>query len=162
MAIAAYIEFFDDQGCRIEGDCRIQGREYMVEAMAFSHGLRIPTDAHSGELTATRKHESLEFTKAFDNASPYLHKACCRGQSLEKAVIHWFEIDNSGRETEFFRHELKGIKVADIRATMLNVKHPDNVRYPPMEMVSLRYEEISWVRNDGNISFTDSWNIRSA
>ena len=161
MAIAVYIEFFDHQGCRIEGECRIKGREQMVEAMAFCHGLRIPADADSGALTATRKHEPLEFTKAFDSASPYLYNACCRGQSLERAHIHWFELDDSGREPEYFRHELKGVKVADIRSTMLNVKHPKNERYPPLEMVSLYYEEITWVHNDSNIAFTDSWNKRT-
>jgi type VI secretion system Hcp family effector len=57
---------------------------------------------------------------------------------------------------------LKGVKVADIRSTMLNAKHSKNERYPPLEMVSLCYEEIKWVHSDGSIAFVDSWNKRTA
>ena len=84
----------------------------MVKSMTFSHGLRVPTDADSGEPTVNCRRESLDFTKAFDRASPYLLKACCPGQSLRRAVIHLFEIDSSSREIEYFRRGLKGIKVA--------------------------------------------------
>ncbi len=95
MAVAAYIELFDDQGCQIEGECRIEVREAMVEAMAFHHSLRVPTDSDTGCLTANRKHESLEFTKAFDSASPYLYKVCCSGQILDRVIVHWFDISEA-------------------------------------------------------------------
>ena len=58
MANAAYIEFYDDQGAKIDGGVKISGREGTVEALSFNHEIRIPTDAQSGALTGTRKHRT--------------------------------------------------------------------------------------------------------
>jgi type VI protein secretion system component Hcp len=48
-------------------------------------------------------------------------KTCCRGKSLESAAIYGYEIDKSGRQTEYFRHETKAVKVVDIRSAKASV-----------------------------------------
>lgn len=158
MAIPAYMEVFDDQGTKIEGDVQISGREGTVEVLSFDHSVRIPTDPHSGALTGTRKHESLKILKKFDAASPYLYKACCTGQTLKKVVISWYEINDSGSEKEYFQHELEDVKVTAVSPIMHNVKDMDKERYPHLEEVCLRYAKIKWVYMEGGLEYSDSWN----
>jgi type VI secretion system secreted protein Hcp len=157
MANAAYIEFYDDQGAKIDGGVKISGREGTVEALSFNHEIRIPTDAQSGALTGTRKHEPLTFTKKFDKSSPYMYKAVCKGQTFKKVVIHWFEINDKGAETEYFQHELNDVKITSVKPIMFNVKDMEYERYPHLEEVSLRYAKIKWLYNDGGLEYTDSW-----
>jgi len=157
MAIPAYMWIVDDQGNEIQGPVSIANREGSIEVLHFDHELRIPTDSDTGALTGTRKHEPFVITKAFDNASPYLYKACSNGQTLRKLELRWFKIDDSGTEQEYFRHTLEDVKVTSIKPKMHNVKDLDKERYPHLEVVSARYAKITWTYLDGNISFADSW-----
>src|SRR5580765_5644874 len=145
MAIAAYGEFYDDQGAKIEGSVKIKGREGMVEMLSFDHNVSIPTDTYNGTLTGTRKHDAIEFQKKFDKATVYFNKAVCRGQTLQKVVIHWYDINDNGSEQEYFRHELENVKLVSVAPVTHNVKDIDKERYPHLESVSLRYEKIKWV-----------------
>ena len=57
MAIPAYMWLKDDGGSAIKGSVDVNGREDSVEIVEFQHNVRIPTDANTGKLTATRVHE---------------------------------------------------------------------------------------------------------
>jgi len=95
------IEFYDDQGAKIErGRENLRDVKVLLKRFPSNHEIRIPTDAQSGALTGTRKHEPMTFTKKFDKSSPYMYKAVCKGQTFKKVVIHWFEINDKGAETE--------------------------------------------------------------
>ena len=157
MPIPAYMSLRDDQGAPVEGPVQISGRRHTVEVLQFDHEIRIPTDSDTGALTGTRKHEPLRFTKTFDKVSPYLYKACSNGQTLKEVVIHWYRIDDSGTEREYFRHRLEDVKVTSVKPVMHNVKDLDKERYPHLEQVALRYGRITWTYVDGNIEFQDSW-----
>ncbi len=158
MAIPAFMQLFDDQNSEIKGGVKIRGRENTVEVLAFNHEVRIPTDPHSGALTGMRKHESLVILKKYDPSSPYLYKACCRGQTLKKVIIRWYDINESGAETEYFRHELSDVKVTSVKPIMHNVKDGDKERYPHLEEVSFRYAKVNWLYHEGGLEYTDSWN----
>jgi len=147
----------DDQGNDIRGSVMVQGREGSVEVLAFDHQLRIPTDHDTGMLTGTRKHDSLTFTKAYDSSSPYLYKACSHGQTYKQLILRWYRIDDAGKEREYFRHTLEGVKVTAVKPKMHNVKEIDKERFPHLEEVSLRYARITWTYLDGNIEYSDSW-----
>lgn len=54
MAIPAYLWLKDDGGAAIGGSVDVQHREGSIEVLSFMHGVRIPTDAHTGKLTGTR------------------------------------------------------------------------------------------------------------
>ncbi len=157
MAIPAYMWLTDDQGNEVHGSVTVTGREGTIEVLAFEHELRIPTDGDTGELTGTRKHEPFVITKSYDAASPYLYKACSTGQTLQKLVLSWFKIDETGTEVEYFRHTLEGVKVTSVGPRMENVKDSDKERYPHLEQVAIRYQKITWTYLDGNIEFSDSW-----
>lgn len=98
MAIPIYLELHNDQSCKVEGGCKIRGREGMVEILACEHQITLPTDPHNGQLTGTRRHEDFKLLKQIDKSSPYLYKACCRGQTFGEVLLRYYTIDDSGIE----------------------------------------------------------------
>ena len=158
MPIPAYATFKDNSGGDIKGSVKIAGREGSCEVMEFDHDVYIPTDMHQGgKVMGVRVHEPVRLVKAIDAASPYLYKACCRGETLAEVEIKWFQIDPTGAETEYFTHKLKDVKVAKVHALMPNTKDPDKERYVHLEEVSLVYSSITWKYTDGGVEFEDAW-----
>ncbi|MEJ2046426.1 MAG: type VI secretion system tube protein TssD [Reinekea sp.] len=152
-----FVHLVDEQGNEIHGSVAVAGREGSMEILEFDHNIYIPTDRDSGELTGTRKHGAIHITKAFDAASPYLFKACCNGQKLQKAIITWYKIDETGQEVPYYQHLLEGVKVNSYAPQMANVKDPGMEKIPHVENVALRYEKITHTYLDGNVSHSDSW-----
>lgn len=157
MAVPGYIEFTDDEGNPIEGSVQIAGREGMCEVMEFDHTVRIPTDAQMGTLTGVRQHRPLTIVKPYDRASPQLYQSLVTGATLEEVVVHWYQIDKTGSEVEYFQHRLRDAKIADMQAFMYNTKDPQKEQFTHMEKVAILYGEITWLYVDGNIEATDSW-----
>lgn len=157
MAIPAYMWLKDDGGADIKGSVTVQEREGSVEIVAFQHEVRIPTDGNTGKLTGTRVHTPLILTKEFDAASPYLYKAVTNGQTLRQLEIKWYQIDDAGKEQEYFNMKLENVKVVSVRPIMHNIKEPSKEKYNHLEEVEMRYEKITWAYLDGNIVHSDSW-----
>ncbi|MFP4014143.1 MAG: Hcp family type VI secretion system effector [Chitinispirillaceae bacterium] len=157
MPIPAYMWMKDDSGNLVEGSVDVAGREKSVEIYEFEHEVRIPTDPDTGKLTGTRKHEAIRLVKSFDASSPYLYKAVCEGQTFKEVEIRWFRIDDTGTETEYFNHNLQGVKICSVRPIMYNVKDPSKERYVHLEEVQMRYQKITWTYAEGNLQASDAW-----
>lgn len=157
MPTPAYAYFIDQEGNEIPGSVEIAGREGSCEIMEFDHDLEIPTDPHSGKLTGVRMHSPITFIKPFDQASPLLYRACCEGQTLSEVTIHWYQIDDTGTEVEYFRHTLEQAKVSNMEAIMPNTKDPQKKQFTHLEKVSLVYGKITWLFVDGSLEYTDAW-----
>ena len=123
----------------------------------FDYVKELCSEKYAGRLTGTRKHESLTIVKAFDAASPYLYKAVCEGQTFKSVELKWYQIDETGTETEYFNHKLEGVKICSVKPIMYNVKDPSKERLVHMEEVSMRYKKITWTYLDGNLQASDSW-----
>lgn len=160
MPIPAHLFLKDDGGAIIRGSSDVKDREGSIEVLSFGHGLQIPTDGNTGKLTGTRIHSPLTIEKEFDSSSPYLYKAVATGQTLKSAEIKWYRINDAGQEVEYFNMLLEGVKVVGVTPVMHNVKNPSMEKHNHNESVELRYEKITWKHCDGNIQFTDGWNMR--
>ncbi|ATF92781.1 Hcp family type VI secretion system effector [Cedecea neteri] len=161
MAIPAYLWLKDDGGSEIKGSVDIETREGSIEVLSFGHGLHIPTDNNTGKLTGTRQHSPLTIEKEFDSSSPYLYRAVATGQTLKSAEIKWYKISDAGQEVEYFNMLLENVKVVGVTPIMHNVKNLDMEKHNHNESIELRYEKITWKHCDGNIQFTDAWNVRA-
>lgn len=157
MAIEAYAEITDSGGNQIKGDVEVEGRVDMVEVIKFDHNVRIPTDKRTGELTGVRQHRPAKLVKNYDSSSPLLFDALCNGETLQEVILHWYKIDPTGKEVEYFTHTFKGAKISAINSFMYNTKDPSKEQFTHMEEVSLLYEEVTWLYKDGNIEYNDSW-----
>lgn len=157
MPIAAYCYFTDSEGNAIEGSVTKENREGSCEIMEFDHNVRIPMDSQTGGLTGVRQHKPAVLTKEYDRASPLLYKALCNGESLQEVKIHWYRIDKTGTEVEYFRHTLEDAKIANMEAYMPHTKDPQKEQYTHMEKIHVLYGKITWLYVDGNIEYMDSW-----
>ena len=157
MPTPAYMTLKDDQGNFITGSVQIAGREGQVEVMEMHHDIRIPTDAHTGQLRGVRMHNPVRIIKQFDSASPYLYKACCEGQTYASVQIDWYRIDDTGTEVIYFTHTLEQVKISSVRAYMPNSKEPSKEALPHLEEVAFVYGKITWGYTDGNLEYTDAW-----
>lgn len=160
MAIPVYLWLKDDGGADIKGSVDVKGREGSIEVVGQDHNLYIPTDNNTGKLTGTRVHTPFVFTKEVDASSPYLYKAVTTGRTLEGAEFKWYEINKAGQEVEYFNTKLKNVRVVKVASKMHDVKDPAKEKHNHLELVELRYEEITWTYKDGNIIHSDSWNER--
>ena len=159
MAIPVHLWLKDDGGAAIRGSSTVQGREGSIEIIGFNHGLNLPVDSHDGKITGTRVHSAMNLEKEFDSSSPYLYKAVVKGQKLQAAELHWYCINDAGKEGIFFIILLEGVKISGINPGMQNIKS-ENTSTNPIEIISLRYDRITWHYVDGNIKYTDDWSDR--
>jgi len=162
MTTPAYIWIKDEQGNLLKGNSQIEGREDSTVIYELNHEIYIPTDRDTGVLTGTRKHAPLTFTKSLCPLTPILNKACCSGKTFQEMQISWFHIDNSGNESEYFRHTLTNVRVVAVKPQLLHIKNEKNDRHTHEEQISVRYEKIQWEYLDGNIIADDEWNRKSA
>lgn len=160
MAIPAYLWLKDDGGADIKGAVDVEGREGSIEVLGFGHGLYLPTDSASGQITGTRVHSAMNFEKEFDYSSPYLYKAVAKGQTLKTAEFKWYRINHAGQEEEYFNMLLENVKVVSVCPLMHNCKDVHSEKHNHLEAIALRYEKITWKHCDGNIIFSDSWSER--
>lgn len=161
MPIPAYMWLKDDGGADIKGSVDVKDREGSIEVIGFSHGLNLPVDSATGKITGTRLHSPLMFEKKFDSSSPYLYKAVAKGQTLKSADLRWYRINDAGREEAYFIITIEGVKITGVNPGMPNVKMAGNSQINHMESVSMMYEKITWRYVDGNVQYTDEWNVRS-
>lgn len=99
--------------------------------------------------------------KEFDSSSPTLYKAVASGQALKSAEIRWYRINHAGQEECYFVMTIEGVKVTGINPGMPNAKMVGNSQINHMESVSLMYDKITWRYVDGNVQYTDEWNVRA-
>jgi type VI secretion system secreted protein Hcp len=157
MAIPSYLWLKDEGGADIKGSSRVHGREGSIEVLGFYHSLHIPTDGNTGQITGSRVHTPMHIEKEFDSASPDFYRAVSKGLTLRSAEIQWYQIDDSGREVEYFNMLIENIKIVSISPIMHNIKNPDTANLNHLERIEFRYEKITWKYCEGNICFSDSW-----
>lgn len=157
MALTAYLAVKGENQGDIKGDCPQDGdKKDKILVYDIKHNVEIPTDTHNGLPTGQRQHKPLVLTKAVDNASPLLYKACCKGERCE-VVLDMYRIKGDGNEEKYFTVKLKDAVVVKMERSTPMTFLPENKPYRDMEMVSFTYSSITWTYNDGNIEFNDDW-----
>lgn len=151
----------DDGGADIKGSVTVQRREGSIEVIGFGHGINLPVDNKTGDISGSRTHSPLSLEKEFDASSPYLYKAVSKGQTLQSAELKWYRINDAGQEEVYFIMLMEGVKVVGVNPGMANTRLAGMSALNHVESVSLLYDRITWHYTDGNIKFTDSWNERS-
>lgn len=159
MPMPGYMEIKDSGGSLIESGGKVQGRENWIEVIEFDHQVSLPTDSLQGKIAGARQHSPLSIVKEFDKASVKLYEALSKGEKLKEVIIHWYRIDDTGQEVEYFRHTITDVKLISIEPVMYNVYDPRFESYRHLEKLAFRYEIINWW-HESNMEYEDQWNVR--
>lgn len=141
----------------IHGSVQIAGREDTMEIVEFNYGVRSPVDPLSARTTGPRVHDTVTFVKEFDSASPLLFKACVNSELVDELVIVWYKIDDLGIEMPYFRHTLEKCRIVGYEPYMKNAKDPRFSKETHLEKISLLFQTITILFEDGGLEHTDDW-----
>lgn len=161
MASPAYVWLVDEQGQEVKGDCQVEGREGSIEIFKFDYGVEMPVDKFNGSTNGTRQHDTVMITKAFDSSSPLLFQAACDGRTLKHFIAKWYRINESGKEEEYFSHQLNDVKVVSYYQSLAHTKESIHNHRVHEDIIQFRFSHITMKYLDGNIEASDTWLKRS-
>ena len=154
--MAGYIKFDG-----VDGEAQDKDHKNWSDIMSFGQAIHKPG---SGTGPTRRRGdvvlEDLLVTKELDKASPKLAEAVCKGRVFPKVEIHvTASYTDAGRVT-FYAYELTNVQVINY-----NISGQSQGDAPPMEDVTLNFEEIkvTYTETDnkgkkkGNVEY--SWKV---
>lgn len=155
MSLPAYMYLYDENGQQVKGSCAALGREGAIEIFNSSYGVSQNTDSNTGSLMGARQHEAFTLHKQIDKTSPFFAVAVCQSRRLQKAVIHYYDINDAGVESEIYRITLNSIVIMYVNAS--HAYMPGSHTPGMMENIGIRYKGIEWFYVDGSIKYDDDW-----
>ncbi|MGU3525146.1 Hcp family type VI secretion system effector [Enterobacteriaceae bacterium C23F] len=155
MSLPAYMYIYDENGQQIKGGCKALGREGAIEIMNSSFSMHQITCSSTGKLMGARQHNGFKLYKEIDKTSPFFAVALCQSRRLQKAVIHYYDIDEAGIEYEVYRVTLTSIVIMSLDAA--HAYMPGSHTPGMMENIAISYAGIEWFYIAGNIKYDDDW-----
>lgn len=140
----------------IPGDCTQAGREDMIICYSLDHTVDIPRDTHSGLPTGQRIHRPVKISTHIGKHTPLLFDACAAGTRL-KVELHFFRINDKGKEEEYYVIALDQAIVVETREWFPTTFIEENKAYKHMQDVSFTYESIKWTATKDGTEADDSW-----
>lgn len=156
MSLPAYMFIYDENGNPIKGSCNVSGREGAIEILNSNYHIHQVCSASTGNLMGAREHGAFTIHKQIDKTSPYFADALCQSKRLQKAVIHYYDVNEAGLEFEVYRITLDSIVIMSLDAAHTWV--PGAPGHNMMESIGIRYRGIEWFYLEGHIKYEDHWN----
>jgi type VI secretion system secreted protein Hcp len=161
MAAPIYMWIKDEAGSPIEGSVLIRDdREGSIEVYALEHEIENPIDEHTGNLNGVRRHKAMNITKRIDKSSSELFRSVTDGRTLSEVILNFYEINDEGREVNYYTIQLDNVKICKFETLVPNVKMSESDRLPHLEKFALRYEKMTVTYTEGNRTASDSWKER--
>ncbi|RWX51568.1 type VI secretion system secreted protein Hcp [Candidatus Electrothrix marina] len=162
MANTMYLTLTGASTGPIKGDCAQAGREDMILVYDFDHTVEVPVDNHTGLATGQRIHKPLKITKHKDQSTPLLYQACCTGEQITDFELHFYRINDKGKEEQYFTIKLTNAVIVTMQEHTPMTFLPENKPYHDMEVVWFSYEKIVWTYNPDGIESEDDWKSPNA
>lgn len=103
MSLPAYMYIYDENGNQVEESCMVRGRESTIEIMNSGYGMYQATCSGTDKLMRLRQHNPFTLHKGSNKTSPFFAIAVCQSKRLQKAVIHYCDINEADIEYEIYR-----------------------------------------------------------
>lgn len=159
-ALLATMEATGDIQGPITNESTVSGREGLVEVVEFGHSLSQPIDNTTGLPAGNRQHRSVRLIKAVDLATPKLLNAMINGERLSTVFFRFYRPGNAGQEEQYYTVQLVNAYVVNVSQNSRTYDGNDwnaVVNAPPNETVTISYERILWVYEDGGVTAEDTW-----
>lgn len=159
MAEAVHL-YLKANGREIKGESTIDslGRKDSIECVHLEFSVKTAREAGSGMASGRRQYEPLTFRKRIDKSTPLLAKALVDNDRID-AVFKFFRPSPSGDGTtqRFFELELEQGRLASQHLVLPDTLIPATSSEPPMEVIGIVFQAITWTYLDGGIQHRDSW-----
>lgn len=152
-ALNAYLQATGQKQGKIRGSVTKKGHENKIAVLSWSHEIVSPRDAASGLPTGKRQHKPILITKEIDKSTPLLFQALVDNEKLTSVELAVFADDDKTGTTPIYTVRLTNAEISQIRMeTQGEGKDAKEVM-----VISLVYQKIEWVWNDGGITAMDDW-----
>jgi type VI secretion system secreted protein Hcp len=143
----------------IEGGCDRANHEDTIMCYQGASGITRQYSAGSGLPTNPRQHQPIEFLKDVDKATPKLHLAAVKGETLTSVVMDFYRISKTGEEENYFRVTLGNaiIVSAEILAGDATPDGGATTGDHILERIKMTFNNIKWEWLDGGIEGQDTW-----
>lgn len=136
MSLPAYMFLYNENGNPIKGSCQVSGREGAIEILNCNYHINQVCCSSTGSLMGARQHGAFNIHKQIDKTSPYFADALCQSKRLQKAVIHYYDVNEAGVEFEVYRVTLDSIVILPVDAAHIWV--PGSSGHNMMESIGIR------------------------
>ncbi|QOG13203.1 Hcp family type VI secretion system effector [Arcobacter sp. FWKO B] len=141
------------------GNSYQEGHENETLVRAFSHNIKIPRDANSGQPSGQRSHQPFVITKLFDKSSPLIYNALTKGETLTEVELKWYRTSYAGKPEHYFTVLLEDAVIVDVESLMEPEIGASLADVAPAEKVAFAYRKISWRHETASTSGEDDWRI---
>lgn len=159
MPMPAHLTLEGEKQGEIKGSCTQKGREGTILVQGLDHEVHIPTDIQTGLAAGKRVHGAMKITKEFDQSSPLLYQALCKGEHMKFVEIKWYRISKTGAEEHYFTIRLENAVLTALRPWVPNCLDKSMASFGHMEDISFTYEKIIWRHEVDKKEGQDSWLI---
>ncbi len=151
-ALNSYLSLTGETQGEIKGGVTQAGREDSIEIYGWSHEIVSPRDAASGMPTGKRQHKPLTLTMPIDKSTPLLLNALTNNENITEFRLEMWRPSRSGKEFQYYTIELVNASVASFK-----VESGADKRSPHTATISLTYQKIIEIWEDGGITAKDDW-----
>ncbi len=133
------------------------GRQDAIECLSFNLSVITARETGSGQATGRRQWQPISCVKRIDKASPYLFMALIENKNID-AMFKFYRPNPSGDGTT---QQFYTVEIHDGRIATLSQLRPDlsaGSTLPPMEELTLVFQEITGTYQQGGITWSDDWN----
>ncbi len=162
MAPNAYMTIKGQKQGTITGSVTQKGHENTILIHSFSLEIDSPRDPASGLPTGKRMHKPLYFLKEVDKSSPLLWNALSNNENLTSVEIQFWApgvaaAGGVAMEKQIYTVTLTNASIASMLQSMPNNLDPARAALPLQEEITLTYQKIQWIWNDGGVTASDDW-----
>jgi type VI secretion system secreted protein Hcp len=146
-------------GDDIEGDHTQTslGRENTIEVLKLEQPMFVNIERASLRPSGRRVYMPLKFSKRMDRSTVLLRQALNENHVIA-GNFRWFRPNPAGDGTtqHFFTLAFTGGRITRCELQLPDVLQAESASLPPMELVELMFDGVTWTWVDGGIEHTDS------
>jgi type VI secretion system secreted protein Hcp len=133
------------------------GRENTIEVLKLEQPMFVNIERASLRPSGRRVYMPLKFSKRMDRSTVLLRQALNQNQVIA-GNFRWFRPNPAGDGTtqHFFTLAFTGGRITRCELQLPDVMQAESASLPPMELVELMFDGVTWTWLDGGIEHTDS------
>ena len=141
----------------IEGDSTAKGHETEIEVLSWSHTVKSPRDAASGQASGKRTHHPVTFVKEWGASTPQFYHRLSTNMTIDRCVLSFVDPDDDGDGVldTYMTVTMTGVQVSEVASAKGDTRMADERHLDEYATVSLVYQKIVW--SSGGITAEDDW-----